>query len=74
MLYIISQILGWLATAFRAGGMLAKKPMNIKLLVSLGNLGWMVSGILTANIPLVVSNALCLVIMVVELARTKKKR
>lgn len=25
MLYIISQILGWLATAFRAGGMLAKK-------------------------------------------------
>ena len=48
MLYIISQVLGWLATAFRAGGMLAKKPMNIKLLVSLGNLGWMVSGILTA--------------------------
>jgi hypothetical protein len=74
MLYIISQILGWLATAFRAGGMLAKKPMNIKLLVSLGNLGWMVSGILTANIPLVVSNALCLVIMAVELVRTKKKR
>jgi len=74
MLYIISQILGWLATAFRAGGMLAKKPMNIKLLVSLGNLGWMVSGILTANIPLVVSNALCLVIMIVELVRTKKKR
>lgn len=50
MFYIISQVLGWLATAFRAGGMLAKKPMNIKLLVSLGNLGWMVSGILTANI------------------------
>jgi len=74
MLYIISQILGWLATAFRAGGMLAKKPMNIKLLVSLGNLGWMVSGILTANIPLVVSNALCLVIMIVELVRTKKKK
>lgn len=74
MLYVISQILGWLATAFRAGGMLAKKPMNIKLLVSLGNLGWMVSGILTANIPLVVSNALCLVIMIVELVRTKRKK
>lgn len=74
MLYIISQILGWLATAFRAGGMLAKKPMNIKLLVSLGNLGWMLSGIFTGNIPLIVSNALCLVIMAVELVRTKKKR
>lgn len=73
MLYIISQILGWLATAFRAGGMLAKKPMSIKLLVSAGNLGWMVSGILTANIPLVVSNALCLIIMGVELVKNKKK-
>lgn len=73
MLYIISQILGWLATAFRAGGMLAKKPMTIKLLVSAGNLGWMVSGILTANIPLVVSNALCLIIMGVELVKNKKK-
>lgn len=74
MLYIISQILGWLATAFRAGGMLAKKPMNIKLLVSLGNLGWLCSGVLTNNLPLIASNALCLVIMIVELVRTKKKR
>lgn len=74
MFYIISQVLGWLATVARAGGMLAKKPMNIKLLVSLGNLGWMVSGILTANIPLVVSNALCLIIMVVELVRNKIKK
>ena len=74
MMYIISQVLGWCATFARAGGMLAKKPINIKLLVSLGNLGWMVSGILTANIPLVVSNALCLVIMAIELARNKKKK
>lgn len=71
MLYIISQILGWVATAFRASGMLVKKPMLIKLLVSGGNLGWMVSGILTENIPLIVSNALCLVIMIVELVRAK---
>lgn len=53
--------------------MLAKKPLNIKLLVSLGNLGWAVSGMLTKNIPLIVSNVLCLVIMAVELIRTKKK-
>ena len=72
MLYVISQVLGWIATAFRAGGMLVKKPMSIKLLVSAGNLGWMLSGMLTGNIPLVVSNALCLVIMVVELIRKKK--
>lgn len=73
MAYIISQILGWIATFFRAGGMLAKKPMAVKLLVSVGNLGWMVSGILTSNIPLVVSNALCLVVMIIELVKSRKK-
>lgn len=72
MLYILSQVLGWIATFFRAGGMLAKKPMTVKLLVSVGNLGWMLSGILTGNVPLVVSNALCLVVMAVELIRGKK--
>lgn len=71
MLYILSQLLGWLATFFRAGGMLAKKPMQVKILVSVGNLGWMLSGILTANIPLIVSNAICLVVMLVELAKAK---
>lgn len=74
MLEVINAIIAWSATAFRAGGMLVKKPMNIKLLVSAGNLGWMLSGILTGNIPLVVSNALCLVIMAVELVRKRKKK
>lgn len=69
MLYILSQIAGWVATFLRAGGMLAKEPLTIKLLVSAGNLGWLISGILTANVPLVVSNGLCLIIMVVELIR-----
>ena len=69
MLYILSQIAGWIATFLRAGGMLAKEPMTIKLLVSAGNLGWLISGILTANAPLVVSNGLCLIIMIVELVR-----
>lgn len=74
MLYIISQIAGWIATFFRAGGMLAKKPMTVKLLVSAGNLGWAISGILTKNVPLITSNVLCLCVMVVELARNKKKK
>lgn len=73
MLYVISQIAGWIATALRAGGMLAKKPMNIKLLVSAGNALWALSGALTGNIPLIVSNVLCLIIMAVELIRNKKK-
>ena len=72
-LYIISQVLGWIATFFRAGGMLAKKPMTVKWLVSIGNLGWMLSGIMTGNIPLVVSNAVCLVVMIIEIVKTHKK-
>lgn len=72
MFYILSQVLGWIATVFRAGGMLAKKPLAVKLLVSGGNLLWLVSGAFTGNIPLVVSNGICLVIMVVELIRTRK--
>ena len=72
MIFILSQLAGWLATAFRAGGMLAKKTKTVKMLVSIGNCGWMVSGILTANIPLIVSNALCLVVMAVELIRRRK--
>lgn len=73
MIYIISQIAGWIATIFRAGGMLAKNAKTVKVLVSIGNLGWMISGILTANIPLIVSNALCLVVMAVELIKERKK-
>lgn len=73
-MYIASQILGWIATFFRAGGMLAKNPMRIKWLVSIGNLGWMISGILTANIPLIVSNALCLVVMIYEVFKDKKSK
>lgn len=72
MLEIINTIVSWIATFFRAGGMLAKDPMAVKWLVSVGNLGWMLSGVLTGNIPLVVSNAVCLIIMVVEIIRNKK--
>lgn len=74
MFYILSQILGWAATFFRAGGMLAKDPMTVKWLVSVGNLGWMLSGVLTGNIPLVVSNAVCLIVMVVEIIKSRRKK
>lgn len=72
MLYVISQILGWGATFFRAGGMLAKKPMTVKWLVSVGNFGWMMSGILTGNVPLIVSNAICLVVMAIEIIKDRR--
>lgn len=72
ILYILSQVFGWIATFFRAGGMLAKNAMTVKWLVSIGNLGWMISGIFTQNIPLIVSNALCLIVMGIEIVKNKK--
>lgn len=74
MAYIISQILGWIATIFRASGMLAKNTMTVKWLVSAGNLGWMLSGVFTGNVPLIVSNALCLVVMAFEIIKNKKEK
>lgn len=74
MTYIISQLIGWLSTIFRAGGMLAKNPNRIKLLVSAGNLGWMISGILTGNAPLIASNAICLIVMAVEIIKGRTKK
>lgn len=72
MLEVINLIVSWSAVFFRAGGMLAKNPMTVKWLVSIGNLGWLLSGIFTGNIPLIVSNGICLVVMGIEVIRRKK--
>lgn len=71
MMTIIAEIIAWIATFFRGAGMLAKKAHMVKYLVSLGNLFWMVNGILTHNVPLVVSNGFCLLIMIVEIIKNK---
>ena len=60
---LIAEIIGWIATIFRSAGMLVKSADLVKYLVSIGNLCWMVNGIMTKNIPLIASNAICLLIM-----------
>lgn len=71
MITIIAEIIAWIATIFRGAGMLAKKATSVKYLVSLGNLFWMINGIITHNIPLIVSNGFCLLIIVIEIVKTK---
>ena len=71
MLAIIAEIIGWVATFFRSAGMLCKSANMVKYLVSIGNLCWMVNGILTHNLPLIASNAICLAIMLIEIVKTK---
>lgn len=68
---IIAEIIGWIATVFRAAGMLMKSANMVKYLVSAGNFFWMVNGIMTSNIPLIASNAICLVIMLVDIIKEK---
>lgn len=49
--------------------MLMKEADLVKYLVSIGNLCWMINGILTKNIPLIASNAFCLVVMFYEIVK-----
>ena len=69
---LLINIIGWIATVFRSAGMLSKNANTVKYLVSLGNLFWMINGIMTYNIPLIASNAICLVIMGIDIIRNKK--
>lgn len=66
---MIAEIIAWVATFFRASGMLMKRADLVKYLVSLGNLFWFINGILTKNTPLMVSNGLCLLVMGYELIK-----
>lgn len=74
MMTIIIEIIGWLATIFRGAGMLCKSANAVKYLVSAGNALWMTSGIMTHNYPLIASNAICLVIMVIEIIKNYVKK
>lgn len=71
---MIAEILGWIATVFRGAGMLAKRADMVKYLVSIGNLLWMLNGILTSNVPLVVSNGFCLLVMLWDIFKNYKNQ
>lgn len=71
MIVVLAEIIGWIATVFRSAGMLCKSANMVKYLVSIGNLCWMVNGIMTQNLPLIVSNAICLIIMMFEIVKNK---
>lgn len=71
---MIAEIIEWIATVFRSAGMLCKTTNSVKYLVSLGNLCWMLNGIMTNNAPLITSNAICPVIMAADVIKTYKKQ
>lgn len=71
---ILIEIIGWIATIFRSAGMLVKSANMVKYLVSIGNFFWMLNGIFTRNIPLIASNAICLLIMLIDIIKEKRKQ
>lgn len=73
MTALIAEIIGWIATIFRSAGMLCKSADMVKYLVSIGNLCWMINGIFTRNLPLIASNAICLLIMAVDIIKNRKQ-
>lgn len=74
MITVIAEIVAWVATVFRGAGMLAKSANKVKYLVSLGNLFWMINGIITGNIPLIVSNGFCLVVMMYDIIKRSRDK
>ena len=70
---VLIELVGWIATVFRSAGMLVKSAEKVKILVSIGNGFWLLNGILTNNLPLIASNAICLIIMMVDIVRERIK-
>lgn len=71
---MLAALIGWIATVFRAGGMIAKRASLVKWLVSIGNVLWLINGILTSNAPLIASNAICVAVWGWEMIVKKWKR
>lgn len=67
----MASLIGWIATIFRGAGMLASNADVVKYLVSIGNLCWLINGVLTKNAPLIASNAFCLVVMLIQLIKNR---
>ena len=70
---MIVELIGWAATIFRGAGMLAKNADMVKYLVSIGNLFWFINGLMTNNLPLMVSNGFCLIVMLYEIIKNRYK-
>lgn len=68
------ELIGWIATVFRSAGMLVRGAEAVKILVSIGNAFWLANGIMTANKPLIASNAICLAIMAIDVIKNNLKR
>ena len=65
-LKIISEIIGGFAALFRVSSLFSKVPERIKILVTIGNLLFMIQGIINKSPSLIISNGACLIAFIVQ--------
>lgn len=68
-LKIIAEIIGGFAALFRVSSLFSKIPERIKILVTIGNLLFMIQGIINKSPSLIISNGACLVAFIVQLLK-----
>jgi hypothetical protein len=68
-LKIIAEIIGGFAALFRVSSLFSKVPKRIKILVTIGNLLFMIQGIINKSPSLIISNGACLVAFIVQLLK-----
>ena len=65
-LKIIAEIIGGFAALFRVSSLFSKVPERIKILVTIGNLLFMIQGIINKSPSLIISNGACLIAFIVQ--------
>lgn len=65
-LKIIAEIIGGFAALFRVSSLFSKVPERIKVLVTIGNLLFMIQGIINKSPSLIISNGACLVAFIIQ--------
>ena len=68
-LKVIAEIIGGFAALFRVSSLFSKVPERIKILVTIGNLLFMIQGIINKSPSLIISNGACLVAFIVQLLK-----
>jgi hypothetical protein len=65
-LKIIAEIIGGFAALFRVSSLFSKVPERIKILVTIGNLLFMIQGTINKSPSLIISNGACLIAFVIQ--------
>ena len=69
---VIAETIGAFAAIFRIWSLFCKTPEKIKLLVTIGNTLFMISGFVIFSPSLIISNGACLIAYIIQYFKNKK--